>query len=129
MYEVARRAGYGGGAEVAHNHQLALGVPAGRGDYRAPHALRAAVQPEAARKEPVAETYLHEIPALDAEHGEASEHRARPCLHVLPRIRHDNRFSGGAARSVQAHDVLRIRREHSVGIGVAQVALLGEREF
>ena len=77
VYEVARRASYGGGAEVAHNHQLALGVPAGRRDYRAPHALRAAVQPEAARKEPVAETYLHEIPALDTEHCEASEHRAR----------------------------------------------------
>jgi hypothetical protein len=38
-------------------------------------------------------------------------------------------FAGGAAGSVQAHNVLHRHGEHPVGVGIPQVLLVGKRQL
>src|SRR5215467_5585010 len=56
--------------------------------------------------------------------AERARDQQRPGLDVTPRIANDRRFSGGAARGVQAHNVLNRDREHAEGVILLQVVLV-----
>ena len=78
VHGVGRRAAQGGGAEVAHDLELPLGVAAGDGHDGAAQALGAEVQAEPAGEEAVAEGVLEQVARRHAAGGEGPGDQVGP---------------------------------------------------
>ena len=117
-----------GGAEVAHHDELALRLPAAGGDDRRADALDAVVEAPAAGRHAVGEGHLDEVAALHAGGGGDPRRQLRPGVDVAARVADDDRLAGRARRRVHAHDLVERQGEHAEGEGVAQGALVGERQ-
>ena len=126
VHGVGRRAAQGGGAEVAHDLELPLGVAAGDGHDGAAQALGAEVQAEPAGEEAVAEGVLEEVARRHAARGEGPGDQVGPDVEVAARVPDGGRVAGGPGAGVHAHDVLARAREHAERVVVAQVDLGGE---
>ncbi len=123
MQEIARRRAQRGDAEVAHHHDLAVGVAAGDRYDGGAEGLGAVVRAQPTGEQAVAEGVLHHVAAVQPAGCEGARHHLGPDVHVLARVGDDDRLAGGAGRRVQAHDVAHGAREQAEGVGVAQVAL------
>ena len=126
VHGVGRRAAQGGGAEVAHDLELPLGVAAGDGHDGAAEALGAEVQAEAAGEEAVAEGVLQEVARRHAARGEGAGDQVGPDVEVAARVADGGRVAGRAGAGVHAHDLVARAREHAERVVVAQVDLGGE---
>ena len=114
--------------EVLHDLDLARGVPAGRRDHRGAEPLRAVVEPEPPREQPVPERDLDDVvlghPAGDEDAG----HQLAPHRDVVARVAHDRRRLRRAGRGVDADDLPKRDREQPVGVISPHVLLRRERQ-
>ena len=109
VHGVGRRAAQGGGAEVAHDLELPLGVAAGDGHDGAAQALGAEVQAEPAGEEAVAERVLEEVARRHAARGEGPGDQVGPHVEVAARVPDGGRVAGRAGAGVHAHHLSRGR--------------------
>ena len=84
---------------------------------------------ESAGEKAIAIGVLDDVALVQAAGGEAAHHHRRPHGHVVFGVGHDDGLAGGAARGVDAHDVLERAGEQPEGVGVAQVGLGGEGQL
>ena len=126
VHGVGRRAAQGGGAEVAHDLELPLGVAAGDGHHGAAEALGAEVQAEPAGEEAVAEGVLQEVARRHAAGGEGPGDQVGPHVEVAARVPDGGRVAGRAGAGVDAHHLVARPREHAERVVVAEVDLGGE---
>jgi hypothetical protein len=129
VQEIGRRAADGGHAEVLHHHDLPVGVAAGDGNDGGADALGAVVGAEAAGEQAIAVGVLDDVARVQSAGGEAAHHHLRPHRHVVLGVGHNDGLARGAARGVQAHDLLERTGEQPEGVGVAQVELAGEGQL
>ncbi len=128
VQKVTGGAADGRDAEVAHDHDLAVGVAAGDGNHRRAQPFGPVMRAQAAGEQPVAVSVLNDVAVVQAADGEAAHHHGGPHIDVLLRVGHHDRLAGGAAGGVQAHDLLHRAGEQAEGVGVAQIGLDGERQ-
>ena len=126
--EVARGAGDGGRAEIAHQHELLLGVAGGGWQHRAAEVLAAVVEAEAAGEESVAVGDLEDVLVSEPVHRERARGRVRPDLDVTLRVGDADGLAGRAGRAVEADDLLERSGGQAGRILVAEVRLFHERE-
>ena len=124
--EVGGRRRDGGHAEVAHEHDLALGVAARDGQHGAAESLAAVVEAEAAGEESVAVGDLDHVARADAVHREAAHRAVLPNLNVLYRVRDADGFARGARGAVEADDFVHRRAAEAHRVLVAEIHLLRE---
>ncbi len=124
--EIARGAAERGDAEVADQHDLAVGVAARDGDHGRPEGLAAVVGAQTAGEESVAEGVLQDVAAMQTAGGEGARHDLGPDLDILAGVGDHDRLAGGAGGGVQPHDIAHGAGEEPEGVGVAQIGLDGE---
>ena len=124
--EVARRAGDGVDAQIAHQHDLALSVASACRQHRAAHSFAAVVQTEAAREESVAVADLQHVAGADAVHREAAHRAVLPHGHVAERVGDADRLARRSARAVETHYLVHRCAAKPHRVFVAQIDLLGE---
>ena len=126
--KIARRAGDGGDAEVAHEHKLAFGVAAGGRKDGASEAFSRVVDAKATSEEAVAVGDLEDVVGAEAEHGHGAHGTVAPDFDVVLRVGDDDRLAGRARGAVEADDVVHVGRAEAERILVAQVLLHHEGE-
>ena len=125
---VGRRDGDDPGLEVGDHPNLALGEPARRRHHSAAELFSAGVEAKAAGEEPVAVGDVHHVAGARAGGAQAAGDQAGPRVEIVPRVAHDGGNAGGAARGMDADDLLARHRKHVEGVVEAEVVLHGERE-
>jgi hypothetical protein len=83
---------------------------------------------QAAGEKAIAIRILHDVAGVQPAGGETAHHHRGPDIHILARVRHHDRLAGGAARRMQAHDILHRTGKQAEGIRVAQIGLGGKRQ-
>lgn len=84
IQRIAGRGDEHGGAEIAHDVDLTLGIAAGDGNDGAPDFLQSAVQPERAGKQGVSEADLRDIVRRGPACGSDARDAFRPGIQVAP---------------------------------------------
>ena len=125
---VGRRHGDDPGLEVGDHRHVALGESARRRDHGAAEPLRTAMEAEAAGEEAIAVGDVHHVAGSRAGGAQAAGDEAGPHLKIGLCVANHGGDAGGAARRVDADDLLARHREHAEGIVAAEVFLDRERE-
>ena len=125
---VGRRGDQHGGAEVFHELDLAGGVAGADGQHRRAGALQPVVQAEPAGEHAVAEGDLSDVAVVDAGGDGEPAHQLSPRLEIRLGVPAHHSLAGGARRGVDLNDLVHGYGEEAVGIVVAEVRLLGERQ-
>ena len=126
--QVARRAEDRVGLEVADELHLARGLAARHRDDGRAERLDPGVRPESAGEQPVAVGVVHLHARADAAGPQRSRDERCPALEVALRVTDDGGPPRGAARGVDAGDLLHRHGEHAERVRLAQVGLGGERK-
>ena len=128
VQRVGRRGDEDRGAEVLHDLDLARRVAGADGHDRDAGLLQPVVQAEPPGEHAVAEGDLGDVAAVRADgDGEAAD-QLGPGLEVGARVAADDGLAGGAGRRVDLDHLVQRHGEQAVGIRVAEVVLLGERQ-
>ena len=84
---------------------------------------------ETAGEESVAVGDLHDVVARDTVHGQAARRAVRPDVEVALGLRDADRLAGRARGAVEAVDLAHRRGSEAIGVLVAEIRLLHEREL
>ena len=125
---VGRRGDEDGRPEVLHVLDLAGGVAGADGQHGHAGALQPVVQAEAAGEHAVAEGDLGDVAVVGAGGDGEPAHELGPRVEVGLRVAADHRLAGGPGRGVDLDDLAHGHGEQAVGVVVAEVRLLGERQ-
>ena len=127
VHGVAGRGDERRGTEIAHKHQLALGVARRHGNNGSPQFFNAVMQAESPRKQAVAERYLKYILVRCACHGQNTRDTGGPIVQIGARIAAHDGFARRAAGRVQTDDLFHRHGKQSERIVVPQIVLCGIR--
>ena len=117
------------GCKIADELHLPLGETASdRNDGRA-QSLAAVMGAKPTGEQAVAVSDVNLVGGAAAGGADRARHQQRPGVDVAFGIADDGRLAGGAARSVDAHDVGHRHREHAERIILPEILLGGERKF
>ncbi|OQC03516.1 MAG: hypothetical protein BWX80_02774 [Candidatus Hydrogenedentes bacterium ADurb.Bin101] len=125
--EITRRAAYGGGPEIFHQHDLAVRIAAGNGNDRGAQGFRPVMGAQPAGKQAVTVCVLNDVAPVKPGGGETTDHNVGPYPQVFPGVGDNNRFARSAARSVQPHNFVHGTGKETEGIGIPQVGLYRKR--
>jgi len=115
--------------EVAHQHDLALGVAARSRHHGRAQRFGSVVCAEPAGEESVAVGDLDHVLVGEAAAGEGAFHHLHPDFEVFPGVADHDRLAGGSARSVEADHLGHGNGEQPERIGVPQIGLDRKRQF
>ena len=122
-------AGEQGGAEVAHDVQLAAGIAGRNRDHVGTDAAHAVMHTKTAGKHAVTEGILYRIALFATGHGQGAGHDFRPQVDIVLRVGADHRRAGGAGGGVDFDQIFTRTGEKPVRVGFAQFVLGGEGQL
>ena len=129
IQRIRRRAAQHRRPEVVHQRDLLFRVARRHGDYRCPDVLRARMRSQSARKQSVAIRHLEDVRLVRPVGREGPRQAFLPHRQVLARIAHHRRFSRGAGRRVDAHNLAHGYSTQPEGIVIPQVQFRSERQL
>ena len=107
---------------------MALGESAADRNNGATEIFRAVVEAETTGEQPVAIGDVHFVARPPAAGSNRARHQPGPETDVAARIADHSRFSGCAARSVDANDIAHRHGKHAERIVLTKILLCGERQ-
>ena len=108
--------------------KLEPGVAARGRDDGGAEQLAAVVNAEAAREQSVAIGVVKHITRDDSGDGQCSSVALGEDVDVAPAVADHRRFAAGAGAGMDAHGVVERDCQHAVGVRLAEIGLLGERQ-
>ena len=123
---VARGGAQHRGLQVDHHAQLLFGVARAHGDGHGAKALGAELEADARGPQAVAGRDVDAVELGAADRLVAAGEHLGPVVDVLLGVGDDDGCAGGAARGVDAHDLLVRHRLDAQRVRLAQIGLLGE---
>ena len=127
--EIARNRMRDGGAEIAHQLDLAQAVAGASGDAQAAELLDAVLETETSGEQAVAADVLEDVGVAHAGREQRARHQVGPAAEVVPIVVDHRRVARRTARTVQAHDIALVGGEKAPWIVAAQVFLGGEGQL
>ena len=125
---IGRGAAEEGRLQIDHELHLSVGIARRGGDGEAAHLVRAAVEPGAAREQPVAVAHLHDVLVGAARGDDGARTAFFPDVEVFLRVEGDDALARRARSRLDADAALQGGRKKTIGVRFAQVVLCEEGE-